>query len=300
MTAKPFGLEQAPVVDRLQRDRALGGQRDMRLPDSPGALAVPLHNDKRRPRIRLEIPEPQTRSGREPKGTIVNDERDGRSMRTAIRAGGSKHAISMTIEERSKPVTSERFRLRPRTPKTRRSHRIARSLHRQQIIHIHPRSGEGKPSRPTYLSSRMRSEALDPGSAIDELNQELERRAATIAPALELPGCGAITAAKLLAEIGPIGRFQTDAQLARHSGVAPLQASSGRVQRHRLDRGGNRQLNCALYRIAITQARYHPQARAYLERKQAEGKSRREAIRCLKRTLIRVVFNTLKASPALT
>ena len=64
--------------------------------------------------------------------------------------------------------------------------------------------------------------------------------------------------------------------------------------------GGNRQLNCALHRIAITQARTHPAARAYLERKQAEGKSRREAIRCLKRQLARVVFNTLKASPALT
>jgi transposase len=136
---------------------------------------------------------------------------------------------------------------------------------------------------------------------IVELDRELEQRTAQTAPALlELPGCGAITAAKLLAEIGPIGRFQTDAQLARHSGVAPLQASSGRVQRHRLDRGGNRQLNCALYRIAITQARYHPPARAYLERKQAEGKSRREAIRCLKRTLARVVFNTLKTTPALT
>ncbi len=109
---------------------------------------------------------------------------------------------------------------------------------------------------------------------IEQLNQELEQRAATVAPALlELPGCGAITAAKLLAEIGPISRFKTDAQLARHSGVAPLEASSGKSQRHRLDRGGNRQLNAALYRIAITQSRYHPAARAYLERKQAEGKT---------------------------
>jgi transposase len=137
--------------------------------------------------------------------------------------------------------------------------------------------------------------------AIDELNQQLEQRAATVAPALlELPGCGAITAAKLLAEIGPISRFKTDAQLARHSGVAPLEASSGKNRRHRLDRGGNRQLNAALYRIAITQSRYHPEARAYLERKQAEGKTRREAIRCLKRLLARTVFNTLKASPTLT
>jgi transposase len=133
---------------------------------------------------------------------------------------------------------------------------------------------------------------------IAELDRQLEQRIAQTAPALlELPGCGALTAAKLLAEVGPIDRFESDAQLARHSGVAPLEASSGRVRRHRLDRGGNRQLNAAFYRIAITQARVHPAARAYLERKQAEGKSRREAIRCLKRQLARVVFNTLKASP---
>jgi transposase len=137
--------------------------------------------------------------------------------------------------------------------------------------------------------------------AILELDRELAATTAQTAPMLlELPGCGAVTAAKLLAEIGPIERFQTDAQLARHGGVAPLEASSGRVHRHRLDRGGNRQLNCALHRIAITQGRVHPPARAYLERKQAEGKSRREAIRCLKRQLARVVFNTLKANPALT
>jgi transposase len=137
--------------------------------------------------------------------------------------------------------------------------------------------------------------------SIVELDGELAQRTVELAPALlELPGCGTLTAAKLLAEVGPIDRFDSDAQLARHSGVAPLEASSGRVQRHRLDRGGNRQLNAAFYRMAITQARYHPPARTYLERKQAEGKSRREAIRCLKRQLARVVYNTLKASPALT
>ena len=155
------------------------------------------------------------------------------------------------------------------------------------------------------LQVRLARELVTHCRALDreiaELDQELERRTAAIAPALlELPGCGAITAAKLLAEIGPIGRFNSDAQLARHSGVAPLEASSGRIQRHRLDRGGNRQLNAALYRIAITQARIHEPARAYLERKKAEGKSRREAIRCLKRLLVRVVYQTLKTSPALT
>jgi transposase len=136
---------------------------------------------------------------------------------------------------------------------------------------------------------------------ISELEQELQARTSEVAPALlELPGCATLTAAKLLAEIGPIDRFRGDAQLARHGGVAPLEASSGKSQRHRLDRGGNRQLNAALYRIAITQARYYAPARDYLERKRSEGKSRREALRCLKRLLVRVVFNTLKASPALT
>jgi transposase len=133
------------------------------------------------------------------------------------------------------------------------------------------------------------------------LDRELEQRTQTLAPRLlQLPGCGPVSAAKLLSEIGPIERFRSDAQLARHAGVAPLDASSGKHQRHRLDRGGNRQLNCALHRIAITQGRVHQPARAYLERKQSEGKSRREAIRCLKRQLARTVYSTLKAESALT
>ncbi|MFZ0342406.1 MAG: IS110 family transposase [Gaiellaceae bacterium] len=137
--------------------------------------------------------------------------------------------------------------------------------------------------------------------AIAELERDLSERATALAPRLlELPGCGPLSAAKLLCEIGPIDRFGSDARLARHAGVAPLDASSGKHQRHRLDRGGNRQLNCALHRIAVTQGRVHPPAQAYLERKQAEGKSRREALRCLKRQLARTVYTTLKKEPLLT
>jgi len=136
---------------------------------------------------------------------------------------------------------------------------------------------------------------------IGELDHELQTITQTLVPSLlQLPGCGPVSAAKLLSEIGPISRFPSDAKLARHAGVAPLDASSGKRQRHRLDRGGNHQLNCALHRIAITQGRVHPPARAYLERKQAEGKSRREAIRCLKRQLARTIYTTLKNEPRLT
>ena len=137
--------------------------------------------------------------------------------------------------------------------------------------------------------------------SILELERELAQRTQVLAPRLlELAGCGPLGAAKLLCEIGPVERFGSDAQLARHAGVAPLEASSGKQRRHRLDRGGNRQLNCALHRIAVTQGRVHPPARAYLERKQGEGKSRREALRCLKRQLARTVYTTLKSGPSLT
>jgi transposase len=133
------------------------------------------------------------------------------------------------------------------------------------------------------------------------LEHELHEHTQALAPTLLAPpGCGPLSAAKLLCEIGPIARFQSDAQLARHAGLAPLEASSGKYQRHRLDRGGNRQLNCALHRIAVTQGRVHAPARAYLERKQGEGKSRREAIRCLKRQLARTVYTTLRSEPSLT
>ena len=111
---------------------------------------------------------------------------------------------------------------------------------------------------------------------------------------LEIPGVAALTAAKLVGEIAGIQRFASDAKLAAHAGVAPLQASSGNRQRHRLNRRGNRQLNAAFHRIAVTQMRCHDPARHYIDRKISEGKTKAEAIRCLKRQLVRVVFSTLR------
>ena len=78
-----------------------------------------------------------------------------------------------------------------------------------------------------------------------------------------------------------------------HAGVSPLEVSSGERQRHRLNRSGNRQLNTALHRMAVTQKRIHPPAQAFLERTQREGLGNREALRCFKRHLARVVFKTL-------
>lgn len=130
---------------------------------------------------------------------------------------------------------------------------------------------------------------------VNKLQRHIEDLVAQRHPELlAIPGCAALTAAKLVGEIAGIDRFATDSKLAMHAGVGPLEASSGNRQRHRLNRKGNRQLNAALHRIAVTQIRCHEPARAFMERKQQEGKSKREALRCLKRHLVRVVFNNLK------
>lgn len=140
-----------------------------------------------------------------------------------------------------------------------------------------------------------------------ELADELGALAKSYAPELfEVPGVARLTAAKLIGEIGGIERFKTDAQLARHAGCAPIPASSGNTQRLRFDRHGNRQLNATFYRIALTQIRVHPEARDYLARKRAEGKTTKEALRCLKRHLVRVVWRAMQTpsesavSPALS
>ena len=100
-------------------------------------------------------------------------------------------------------------------------------------------------------------------------------------PLLELPGAGPLVTAKLVGEIGDIGRFRSSDAFAAFAGVAPIPASSGQTQRMRLNRGGNRQLNRALHTIALAQAIHHAPARAYIERKRAEGKTWREALRAL-------------------
>jgi len=129
------------------------------------------------------------------------------------------------------------------------------------------------------------------------LQRDLRPLVARHAPALlAVPGVGTINAARLLAEVADVRRFKTEAQLALYVGVAPLDASSGRQLRHRLNRSGNRQLNAALHMIALTQARLQGPAREYIARRRSEGKTGREAMRALKRHLIRTLYRLLRAS----
>lgn len=128
--------------------------------------------------------------------------------------------------------------------------------------------------------------------------KELEREIAALIKAtalmlLEIPGCGSLTAAKIVAETAQVSRFPTEGHFARYAGTAPVPASSGATHRHRFNRRGNRQLNAALHRIAVTQLRIHQPAKDYVARKRSEGMSKTEAIRALKRHLSRVVFKTM-------
>jgi transposase len=129
---------------------------------------------------------------------------------------------------------------------------------------------------------------------IDALEAEISALVAHVAPQLLTePGFGPLTAGKLIGEIAGIQRFSNDAKLARAAGIAPIPASSGNTNRHRLDRGGNRQINTAIHCIAVTRARCHPETRDYIARKKAEGKTHRDALRCLKRHLARRIWHLL-------
>jgi len=130
------------------------------------------------------------------------------------------------------------------------------------------------------------------------LEDELARRVRALAPALlARRGVGPICAAALLVAWSQPGRLRSEAAFARLAGVAPIPASSGKVVRHRLDRGGDRRLNRALHTIVLSRRRLDPETKAYIARRVAEGKSEREAVRCLKRYLARSLFRVLEAMP---
>jgi transposase len=130
--------------------------------------------------------------------------------------------------------------------------------------------------------------------SITALHSQLAELVKQVAPQLLAePGIGVLLAAKFIGEIAGIHRFQTDAQLARLSGCAPIPVSSGRSDRHRLDPGGNRQLNHAFHLLAIIKIRHDPRTAVYLAKQRTNGKTNKDAIRSLKRHLVRRVFHLL-------
>ena len=145
------------------------------------------------------------------------------------------------------------------------------------------------------LAARSRALHTD----ADRYQQQLAELIRSLDPTLlDEVGVGPISAAKLL--VCDPARFKNEAAFARCNGTAPIPASSGKTIRHRLSRGGDRQVNAAIHTIAMTRARVHPQSKAYIDRRTSEGKTKREAIRALKRHISRHLYNTLVDIPLTT
>jgi len=134
-----------------------------------------------------------------------------------------------------------------------------------------------------------------------ELEQEILGHVRALAPRLlDEPGVGPIVAAQLIVAWSHRGRLRSEAAFARLAGVAPIPASSGQTTRHRLSRGGDRQLNRALHTVVLHRRQHDPATQAYIERRVAEGKSRRDATRLLKRYLARNLYRLLQQEPLMT
>jgi len=158
---------------------------------------------------------------------------------------------------------------------------------------IRPRGGAS-----ARLRRRLASEVLRDIRALDRkiadlsgrIEAEVEASGTTLT---EIFGIGPILAARIIGTVGNVARFPTKAHFASYAGTAPVEASSGDVVRHRLSPAGNRKLNYALHMVAVCQARSEARGGAYYRKKIAEGKSRKEALRCLKRRVSDVVFRSL-------
>ena len=176
---------------------------------------------------------------------------------------------------------------------------VARTLSADRAARI-LRGIQARGGASARLRRRLASEVLRDVRTLDrkiaELNGRIEAEVEDSGTTLtEIFGIGPILAARIIGTVGDVSRFPTKAHFASYSGTAPVETSSGEVVRHRLSLAGNRHLNYALHMVAVCQARSSTRGGAYYHKKIDEGKSRKEALRCLKRRVSDAVFRTLVA-----
>jgi transposase len=226
------------------------------------------------------------------------------------RAGGERQALQALVAAREGAVNARRAgfcQLRDlliTTPEPLRSElrplRRARLL--QRLAATRPHQREDAELRGSLLALRsIARRVLQLTAEERELAREIETLTRSLAPQLlAQPGVGPHAAAQLVLSWSHQGRITSEAAFARLAGTAPIPASSGQTIRYRLDRSGDRKLNRALHMILVTRKRTHPATIAYIERRIQEGKTRREANRCLKRYLARSLYRLLEhgAPPA--
>ena len=200
------------------------------------------------------------------------------------------------VAERTRAQNRLRWHLHELDPGT---EPVARSLDRAVVLAGLERDLAAAPGTVGRIARELVGRIRELTATINELEREIARLVADLAPSLlALTGCGPLTAAKLVGETAGIGRFRSKAAFARHNGSAPLPVWSGNTERHRLSRTGNRQLNVALHRIAITQLQREGPGKTYLEHRRAQGDTKPEAIRALRRRISDEVFRRMRHDEA--
>jgi transposase len=223
------------------------------------------------------------------------------------RAGGEREALRALIAAREGAVTARRAGLCQlrgllvSAPEPLRAE--LRPLTRAQLLRrlaaVRPGRAQDAERRGTLLALRALARRVTTLTVEErELGREIETLTRKLAPQLlDQPGVGPLAAAQVLISWSHRGRITSEAAFARLAGCAPIPASSGQTIRYRLDRSGDRRLNRALHMILVTRRRAHPPTIAYINRRIQQGKSRREATRCLKRYLARSLYRLLENPP---
>ena len=230
------------------------------------------------------------------------------SKRPAVpRASGERQALQALVAAREGAVDAKRAglcQLRDlliTTPEPLRSELrpLTRARRLKRLADSRPGGRHDPELRGSLLALRsIARRVLQLTAEERELAREIEALTRKLAPRLlDQPGVGPHAAAQLVLSWSHQGRIHSEAAFARLAGAAPIPASSGQTIRYRLDRSGDRKLNRALHMILVTRKRTHPATIAYIERRLAEGKTRREAHRCLKRYLTRSPYRQLEHGP---
>lgn len=284
-----FALEDCRHLSRrLSTDLLVAGERVVRVPPKlmAGARRSSREPGKSDPIDALAVARAALREDL-PTATLDGPEREVRLL--------VDHREDL-VAERTRAQNRLRWHLHELDPGTEPA---ARSLDRAVVLAALERDLVDAPGTVGRIARELVARIRALTATINELEREIARLVADLAPSLlALVGCGSLTAAKLIGETAGIGRFRSKAAFARHNGSAPLPVWSSNTERHRLSRTGNRQLNVALHRIAITQLQREGPGRTYLEHRRAQGDTKTEAIRALRRRISDEVFRRMRHDDA--
>jgi transposase len=270
---------------RLERDLVTAGEAVLRVPPKlmAGARRSGREPGKSDPIDALAVARAALREPDLPVARLDGPERDVRLL--------LDHRDDL-VAERTRAQNRLRWHLHELTPG---DEPVSRGLDRRNVLDALGARLSGTEGTVARIAAELVTRIRELTGAIDRLEREIADRVASLAPTLlALEGCGPLTAAKLVGETAGISRFRSASAFARHNGSAPVPVWSANSGRHRLSRTGNRQLNLALHRIAITQMRLESRGREYIAKRRAAGDTKTEAIRALRRHISDEVYRRMR------